>query len=146
MIFHDETGRRWHHIKRSTIVLSSAIVVPVVGLMVGTYVFNPTWGNLAIKSVPTRIAGTLRNTIAGATISSTPAISPTKHTVKKSAAVTSSPQKPLSLSQNIPSSSSQPSPTPSASSSTSTPQTQTTTPTYSKNTIKSTYGLGHHFN
>ena len=48
MIFLDESGKRWKHIKRSTAGLAMFGLLPVLALVGGSIAYRPQWGVLPI--------------------------------------------------------------------------------------------------
>lgn len=48
MIFLDESGKRWKHIKRSTAAIGLLTALPVTILLVGSLIYQPDWGLLPL--------------------------------------------------------------------------------------------------
>ncbi len=109
MIFLDESGNRWKYIKLSTTGMVMAGSLPVAALLLGSFVYQPSWGLVPLikqASVAVLTATAKPQTV---TQESTPAVTQSKLGAKKPAASNPAPQP--SLQSQSPSTAASPQPT-----------------------------------
>ena len=158
MIFLDESGKRWRAIKRVTKTGAAGLLVPILLVGTGAFLFNPGWASLALKPLQKPAVLGAKTTAAQATVATAAikARSPTKSSTVNNAQTTGGVQLAASLPTNSttleqPAYSSPITPSSTTSTPTTTPPQASTPPSdpHAKSKTvdpgKSSQGLAHHF-